>query len=525
MPRPRLGHTLLALASMAAPAQVQAQHLTAAMAAPITSIDPHFYNAAPNNGLALHVYERLVERTPTAQLAPGLAVSWTAIGETMWEFKLRSGATWHDGAPVTPDDIAFTFARIPNVPNSPGGFAGMIRSVSKVEAVDATTLRIHTSRPTPNLPIDLVSVHIVSRRHGATAATEDYNAGRAAIGSGPYRLQRFANGDRTELARYDGWQGEKPAWDRVTFRFIPNPGARVAAMLAGDVDMIDVPPASDIPRLKSDPRLSVVSIQGLRTIYIGLARGRATPEPFLADTAGKPFDKSPLEDLRVRRALSIAINRTAIADRVMQGTADATGQWLPPGTYSYAPSVKIPPYAAEEARKLLAEAGFPQGFKLTLHTPNDRYPNDSQTSQAVAQMWTRIGVQTTVEAMPWNSFSVRSAKQEFSVALGGWGSNTAEAGYLLVNIIGTYDPARGRGASNQRRYTNPDLDTLTDRALSTFDPAEREKLLVQAVEMATNDVAIIPLHQLVNFWATKKSIAYTPRMDERTVAMNARPVQ
>jgi peptide/nickel transport system substrate-binding protein len=140
-------------------------------------------------------------------------------------------------------------------------------------------------------------------------------------------------------------------------------------------------------------------------------------------------------------------------------------------------------------------------------------------------MWTRVGVQTTIEAIPWSTYSVRGARREFSAGLGGWGSNTAEAGYLLINIIGTYDPAAGRGAANQRRYSNPALDTLTDRALSTFDPAERERLLIQAVEMASNDVAIIPLHQLINYWATKKSIAYTPRMDERTVAMNAKPAR
>ena len=514
-----------ALLALATPQTATAQALTAAMAAPITSIDPHFYNAAPNNGLALHIFERLVERSPTAELIPGLATSWTPISDTVWEFKLRPGATWHDGTAVTADDIVFTIGRVPNVPNSPGGFSGMVRSITRMEVVDPHTIRFHTRAPTPNLPIDLVSIHIVSRKFGTDATTEDYNTGRATIGSGPYRFVRFVNGDRAELQRYDAWQGTKPAWERVTFRFIPNPGARVAAMLAGDVDMIDVPPASDIPRLKADPKLSVVQIQGLRTIYIGLARGRATPEPYVTDNAGKPFNKSPFEDLRVRRALSIAINRQAIAERVMQGTADATGQWLPPGTYSYAPNVKVPPYAPDEAKKLLAEAGYPQGFKLTLHTPNDRYPNDSQTSQAVAQMWTRVGVQTAVEAMPWNAYSVRGSKQEFSAALGGWGSNTAEAGYLLINIVGTYDPARGRGASNSRRYSNPALDTLTDQALSTFDPAQREKLLIQAVEMATSDVAIIPLHQLINFWATKKTITYTPRMDERTVAMNAQPAR
>lgn len=523
MPRALPSLAGAALLALATPSVASAQALTAAMAAPITSIDPHFYNAAPNNGFALHVFERLVERSPNAELVPGLAASWTPVSETIWEFKLRPGATWQDGTPVTADDVAFTISRVPNVPNSPGGFTGMIRTIARTEVMDPQTIRFHTKVPAPNLPIDLVSIHIISRKYGAGATTEDYNTGRATIGSGPYRFVRFVNGDRAELQRYDAWQGTKPAWDRVTFRFIPNPGARVAAMLAGDVDMIDVPPASDIPRLKADPKLSVVQIQGLRTIYIGLARGRATPEPYVTDNAGKPLAKSPFEDLRVRRALSIAINRQAIAERVMQGTADATGQWLPPGTYSYAPNVKVPPYAPDEAKKLLAAAGYPQGFKMTLHTPNDRYPNDSQTSQAVAQMWTRIGVQTAVEAMPWNTFSVRGSKQEFSAALGGWGSNTAEAGYLLINIIGTYDPARGRGASNSRRYSNPALDTLTDQALSTFDPAQREKLLIQAVEMATSDVAIIPLHQLINFWATKKSIAYTPRMDERTVAMDARP--
>lgn len=517
----RIAPFLFAALGLAAAGPAVAQSLTAAMAAPITSVDPHFYNAAPNNGLALHIFERLVERSAEAQLLPGLAVSWTPIGETKWEFKLRPGATWHDGEKVTPDDVVFTVGRVPNVPNSPGGYGGMVRAVKQIEVIDATTFHIHTATPAPNLPIDLANIAIISRKHGATGTTEDYNAGRAAIGSGPYKLARYVNGDRTELARNPAWQGTMPEWEKVTFRFIPNPGARVAALLAGDVDLIDVPPAADLPRLKADPKLSVVSIQGLRTIYISPTRGENVGN-FVTDNAGQKLARNPFDDVRVRRALSIAINRAAIADRVMQGTADATGQWLPPGAFSHAPGVKVPPFAPDEARKLLAEAGFPQGFKLTLHTPNDRYPNDSQTAQAVAQMWTRVGVQTTIEAMPWASFVSRRAKGEFSIALGGWGSNTGEAGYLLINIIGTRDKAKGRGASNNAHYSNPELDTLTERALSTFDVAGRERLLIEAVELAASDVAIIPLHQLTNFWASKKTIAYAPRMDERTVAMSAR---
>ena len=500
-----------------------AQTLTAAMAAPITSVDPHFYNAAPNNALAIHIFDRLIERSATAQLLPGLASAWTPHGETMWEFKLRPGVIWHDGSPFTADDVAFTIARVPNVPNSPGGYGGMVRSITGVDVVDATTLRFRTASAAPNLPTDIAGIAVISRKHGSGASTEDYNAGRAAIGTGPYRLARYVNGDRTELVRNDSYWGTRPAWAQVTFRFIPNPGSRVAALLAGDMDIIDVPPAADLPRLRADPKLSVVAIQGLRAVYLSLSEDRATPEPFVTDNAGRPLAKNPFADVRVRRALSLAINRAGIADRVMLGAAEPTGQWLPPGTYSYAPDVKVPPYAPEQARKLLAEAGFPQGFKLTLHTPNDRYPNDSQTAQAVAQMWSRIGVQTAVEAMPWNSFVSRRAKQEFSAALGGWGSNTAEAGYMLINVLGTYDPKSGRGASNASRNSLPALDALTDRALATFDPRQREKLLIAAVELATSEVALIPLHQLTNFWASKKSVVYEPRMDERTLAMSARP--
>lgn len=517
----RIAYAAILLA--AAPAQ--GQTLIAGMAGPPTSMDPHFYNAAPNNGIATHVFDRLVERQPDASLGPGLAVSWRPLNETLWEFKLRPEARWQDGRPVTADDVVFSFARGANVPNSPGGFGGMLRAIARSEAVDATTLHIHTRAPAPNLPIDMSNFTIVSRHAGEGAATEDYNSGKAMVGSGPYRFVRFVSGDRVELVRNDGWWGPKPAWEKVTFRIIANQGARVAALLAGDVDIIDVPPAGDLPRLKADPKLSVFSIQGLRLIYIGLQQGRSGAIPFVTDAAGKPLAANPFQDVRVRRALSLAINREAISSRVMQGTADPTGQWLPPGAMGYAAS--LPPPAADPARAkaLLAEAGYPEGFRVTLHTPNDRYPNDAATAQAVAQMWTRIGVATQVEALPWASYAPRSAKAEFSAGLTGWGSNTAEAGYMLINVLGTVDKALGRGAVNSRGYSNAALDALTARALATLDDGARRKMLEQAVEMAMDDQAIIPLHMLVNFWAARKSIRYEPRMDERTIAMNAHPVR
>ncbi len=519
-------HIILTAAALAASltAQSQAQTLTAGMAAPVTSLDPHFYNAAPNNGLAMHVFERLVERNSTARVTAGLASSWKPVGEAVWEFKLRPGARWHDGVAVTADDVVFSLKRGANVPNSPGGYGGLVRAIQRVEVVDPMTLRFHTGTPSPNVPGDIAGFAIVSRHVGEGATTEEYNSGKATVGSGPYKLGRYLNGDRVELVRNEAWDGEKPAWERVNFRFITNPGARVAALLAGDVDIIDVPPAADIPRLQTDPKLSVVSIQGLRLVHISPSVAKEST-PWVTDNAGKPLEKNPFKDVRVRRALSMAINRQAIADRVMSGTAAPTGQWLPPGTYSHAPSVGVPSFDPEGAKKLLAEAGFPQGFKLTLHSPNDRYPYDASTAQAVAQYWARVGVATQVEALPWSTFSPRAARQEFAISLAGWGSNTGEASYMLVNVLGTYDPATNRGASNSARRSIPALDALTDRALATIDDAAREKLLIQAVELASAEVATIPLHQLINFWASKKTVVYEPRQDERTVAMQARPAK
>ncbi len=503
----------------------RAADLTIGQAAPPTSVDPHFYNAAPNNGLAMHLFDRLTERMPDARLRPGLAQSWRLVDDTTWEFKLRPGVTFTDGQALTPDDVAFSYARVPNVPNSPGNFASMVRPITRIEIMDAQTLRLHSAQPAPNMPGDLAAVAIVSRHVGEHAATEDYNAGRAAIGTGPYKLVRYLPGDRVELARNEAWWGQKPDWDRVTIRIISNPGARTAALRAGDVDIIDFPSPPDLAGLRADPALSIVSVTGARVIYLSPDFSHQGAWRDITDADGKPLETNPLLDRRVREALSVAINRQAIAERIMLNTAIPTGQWLTPTMFGYAPDVKPPEYDPARARKLLADAGYPQGFKLTLHTPNDRYPSDAQTAQAVAQMWTRIGVQTAVEALPWSAYSVRSNHQEFSMGLLGWGSNTAEAGYTLINVLGTFDPALGRGSSNNGRYSNPTLDTLTAKALATTDDAAREAMERQAVAMAMEDVGFIPLHQLVNSWATKKAIRYEPRVDERTLAMDAHPAR
>jgi peptide/nickel transport system substrate-binding protein len=512
--------TMLALcAATPALAEGPAETLDIGIGGAITSVDPHFYNAAPNNSLAMHIFDRLVERDAKAQPYPGLAASWRPISETVWEFKLRPGVTWHDGQAFTADDVAFTIERAPHVPNSPGGFGGFVRAITKVEVVDPLTLHLHTARPHPLLPVELASIAIISRHAGQGASTEDYNSGKAAIGTGPYRLLSYRAGDRAELARNDAWWGQRQSWARVNYRFIGNDAARTAALLAGDVQMIDQVPSSDLPRLRRDARVTVSETLGVRVIYLSADHSRTGNLPFVTDNDGKPIPTNPFADLRVRRALSIAINRAALAERVMEGTAQPTGQWLPPGTFGYNPDVAVPRFDPDGAKRLLAEAGFPNGFRLTLHSPNDRYPNDAKTAQAVAQMWTRIGVRTEVEALPWSSFAARSNRQEFAMRLTGWGSATGEASYTLVNITGTYDREKLTGASNAGRYSNPALDELTARAVATLDDGERERLLREGVRMAMEDVAFIPLFQLMNSWALKRGLAYEARMDERTTAM------
>ena len=518
--RPVLIATLCAFALPAAAQQPAV--LNIGIGGAVTSVDPHFYNASPNNSLAMHIFDRLVERDATAQPYPGLAESWRVVSDTVWEFRLRSGVKWHDGRDFSAEDVAFTIQRTPNVPGSPGGFGGFVRAIEKVEVVDPLTIRFHTAKPHPLLPTELASVAVISKHAGEGASTEDYNSGKAAIGTGPYRLTAYRPGDRSELARNEAYfRGPEP-WARVNYRFIGNDGARTAALLAGDVDLIDQVPSTDLNRLKRDPKLTVSEVQGLRLIYLATDHSRQKDVPFTSDNDGKPLAANPFNDVRVRRALSMAINRAALAERVMEGTAQPNGQWLPAGTFGYNPEVKPPAFDPDGAKTLLAEAGYPQGFRMTLHSPNDRYPNDSKSAQAVAQMFSRIGIRTEVEAVPWASFSQRSNRQDYAIRLAGWGSVTGEASYALVNILGTFDREKRTGASNAGRYSNPELDALTARAAATIDDKAREAMLQQAVKLAMDDVAIIPLFQLVNSWALRRGLTYDARMDERTTAMATR---
>jgi peptide/nickel transport system substrate-binding protein len=518
----------LVAASLALAAPAAAQTLNVGVGAPITSLDPHFFNAGPNNGMAMHIYRFLTTRDAQLRLRPDLAERWTAVSDTVWEFKLREGVTWHDGNPVTAEDVAFSMGRAPNVPNSPGGFGGFLAGVERVEVVDARTVRFHMNGPSPLLPSNMAAVAIIARHAADGAATADFNSGKAAIGAGPYRAVSYASGDRVVLERNDAYVPADPAerrahWARVNYRMVLNDGARVAAVLAGDVDIIDQIPGNDLARLKANPQLSVYEIQGVRMVYVAFDYARDNNQPGITDNQGQPLAQNPFRDLRVRRALSMAINREAIADRVMSGSAVPTGQWLPPGTFGYNAEVKPTAFDAEGARRLLAEAGYPNGFRLTLSTPNDRWANDAQTAQAIAQFWSRIGIATQIDAQPWAAHAGKSARNEFPIRMASWGSSTGEASYTLVNVLGTRNRETRWGAVNNGGYSNKALDALTAQALATLDDERREETLRQAVKLATDDVGLMPIHHLKNFWAARRGLTYEPRMDERTVAFRIFP--
>jgi peptide/nickel transport system substrate-binding protein len=504
--------------SLAAPAA----DLSIALGGDVTSMDPHFHNLTPNNNIGAHVFDTLVMKEPGGKIIPGLAESWRVVDDTTWEFRLRKGVRFHDGSIFTAADVVFSLDRIPNVPNSPSPFTTYTKQITEKIVVDPWTLRLKSAAPYPQMPNDMSTVMIVSARAAANATTDDFNTGKATFGTGPFRFVRWQKGDRIELARNDAYWGPVAPWERVTFRIITSDPTRVASLLAGEVRAIENVPTTDLAKISGNKDLAVFRTVSVRLMYLHLDTARDRT-PFATDRAGKPLEKNPLKDLRVRRAMSKAINRQALVQRVMEGAAVATGQLMPEKFFGYTPALKPEPYDPDGARKLLAEAGYPDGFGLTLHAPNNRYVNDEQIAQAIAQMLARVGIQTRVDAMPAAVYFSRGSKLEFSFMLVGWGAETMEASSPLKALLATFNKEKGMGAANRGRYSNPKLDTALEQALATVDDAKRERLLQQATEIGVGDLGIIPLYHQHNLWAARRGIVYEARADERTFAHEFKP--
>ena len=511
--RRALAGLVLCVASMTA---AHAQTLTIGLSSDVTSMDPHWNNSGPNVSLSTHVFEPLTLTDRNGRLIPGLAISWRAVDPTTWEFKLRPNVKFHDGSPLTADDVVFSIERVRALQGSPASFASFVRPIVSVTAVGVDAVRIKTAEPHVLVPYDLNSIFIVSKKAAASSANNaDFDSGKAAIGTGPFKLASFKRGDRVELVRNDAWWGGRAAWDRVVFRMMSNDAARIAALLSGDVDAIENVPTADVAKIAADARYSVVRQTSWRTIFWHMDQYRDVT-PFATDKSGKPLPKNPFKDPRVRLAVSKAINRDAVVSRVMEGLAVPASNLVSPGIFGYNAAIPVEPYDVAGAKKLLADAGYPDGFQLTLHAPNNRYVNDSRIAETVAAFLSRIGIVTKVETQPWTSYLPHARNGEYSMALVGWGSSLGDN--TIKNHLATVDEKKGYGAWNFGRSSNLEVDRRLDHDFTLFDDHEREEEAKSIAALALKDHPVIPMHHEIVTWALKKGLSYPGRVDQFTFA-------
>jgi peptide/nickel transport system substrate-binding protein len=515
----------LALTLAGAAGLAQARDLTIALRSEPTSMDPLFHALTSNLQLSETLFDPLVRTDKNVKPVPALAQSWTVDGN-VWTFKLRPDVKFSDGTPFTSQDVVFTYNRVPKVPNSPSSYSLYLSKVASVKAVDPLTVQITTKGPAPVLLANLSQISIMSHKDAAGPAPEgkttvELNRGDGLVGTGPYMFKSWQRGAKIVFVRNPHYWGPKPAWDKVIYRPISNPAARVAALLSGDVDMIEDPPTDDLPRLLKDKKLHVQKTPSVRVIYIALNQSK-TPPKGMSGTDGK----NPLQDQRVREALSLAINRKAIVARIMGGVAKPAGNLLAYPAFGTSKSLATAPAVDQaKAKKLLAEAGYPKGFTVTLGSPAGRYTNDKQTAQAVAAMWSRIGVKTNVETMAPSVFFQKRNTYSFSTYLGGWAATSGEMINPLKSLVLTRDKKLGLGTTNYSHYSNPELDKLVIQASRTLDEAKRAQMLQKAGEMAMSDYAILPLHFELSVWAMKKDIRYPGRADQMTLAQDVVPAK
>jgi peptide/nickel transport system substrate-binding protein len=509
-----------------------AQTLTIGLAAGPTTADPHFHALWPNFQFGRHVFDALTATDENLRVRPALATGWERAGETTWRFSLRQGVIFHDGTPFTARDVIYSYCRVPNVPNSPGLFRPYIAAIRAVRAPDPMTVEIETQGPAPFLPDDLSNVLIVSAAAaGAPAsmthdngtcgisewpATAAFNAaGPVAVGTGPFRLASFTPNQETVLTRNDAWWGGRAAHERVTMRVIANNGARSAALLSGSVDLIERPPVENLDRIRVAPGVTLAEAPSANIIYMSFDQ-QLEPSPAISATDGR----NPFKDARVRQAVSMAINRDAIVSRIMGGHARVPTQMAAPMVFGHDPAIPPERFDPNGARHLLAEAGYPNGFRLTLHTPNARYQSDVAVAQAIAQMLTRIGIQTEVESVAPAVYFGNATNQRYSFFLAGVGSNFGEA--LMTLRALAHSRTQEFGSLNRGRYSNPELDALIGEGLRTLDDARREEITRRALRIFTRDRGVLPIHQETVMWALRGGLALQGRADQLLLAQDVK---
>jgi peptide/nickel transport system substrate-binding protein len=481
----------------------------------VNSMDPYTRSETFLLTFNANIYEPLLRRDRQLRLEAALAERWEQVDPLTWRFHIRRNVRFSDGSPLTAEDVVFSIARA----RGPGSnIAAYFAAVAEVRKVDDFTVDLVTRNPSPILPEELTSFGIMSkawleRNNAARVADltsrEENFATRNAMGTGPFVLVSREPDRRTVLAPNPLW------WDRaehnltrVEFNVIANDATRVAALLSGEVDMIYTVPPQDMERIGRTPNLRIIQGPELRTIYLGMDQMR--PELLKSDVRGR----NPFQDVRVRRAMYQAIDIEAIRSRVMRGQARPTGQIFGPGVNGFVEANDTRPAVdLEGARRLLTEAGYPNGFGVTLDCPNDRYVNDEAICTAVVSMLARIGVRVTLNAQTRVRFfaEVNAPRYATSFYLLGWTPNTYDAQNALFNLAGTRDGTRGM--FNNGGYSNPRFDTLVSQIEVETTPARRQALITEASRLLQEDVAYIPLHQQQVVWASRSNITLQQQAD------------
>ncbi len=462
------------------------------------TLDPHFLLLDSNFAYNYHIFEALTGYAANGETEPRLAQSWEILNDTRWRFKLREGVKFHDGTPFTADDVIYSFERVGELPNNPAPYTGYVASIKSVHKVDDHTIEIETVRPNPLLARQLFGVAIVQKRTAENSTTADFNSGKAAIGTGPYTFVSHTPGERLVFKRNNDYWGDTGDWEQVEFRLMPTAPARMAALLAGEVDVIEGLSPNDAATLKSNAKVQVFTGPTLRVAHLA---------PNVKPPQG---GESKFADVRIRQALSLAINRQALVDRILDGFGTVEGQIAAPGMVGYDASIKTPAYDPAQARKLLDEAGYKDDQAVQFHCPRGRYLNDVQICQGVAQMLAQAGFKVELEALPPNVYFSRMTPlaNPSDIGLFAWSTSEGDTYRTMAPLMHSYDKDRGLGASNRAGIADAKLDKLIGDAGQNMDPKSREQQLREAMAYSMEQHYLIPLYAQNAIYAGTNDIKF-----------------
>jgi peptide/nickel transport system substrate-binding protein len=460
------------------------------------------------------VYEGLVRTNRKLEFEPSLATEWSQPSPTVWRFKLRPNVKFHDGSPFSADDVVFSFQR---AAAEGSDVKPTIVTVKEVKKVDDLTVDVITKEPDPILINEIPFLYIMSKswceKNGATQPVDvrkgqENFATRNANGTGPFILTGREAGVKTTFKINPNWWDKREGnVDEVIYTPIGNDATRVAALLSGEVDMIEPVPVQDIDRVNNTPGRKVLQGPELRTIFLGMDQARAE----LTDSDVK--GKNPFKDLKVRQAFQLAIDRDLIKAQVMRGASRPTALMIGEGINGFDPSLNTPTKVdVEGAKKLLAEAGYANGFSVGLDCPNDRYVNDERICQAVTAMLARVGIKVNLNAQTRAKWFEKILPRNTSFYMLGWTPATYDAHNTLISIMVT--PKGPEGTFNLGGYSNPKVDELTRKIQVETDKSKRQAMISEAMKIHRDEVGHIPLHQQSLSWGIKSNVELVQLADD-----------